>query len=55
MLSDRGCRAVIFVEFVPATDDSKELAPGEADRECPGIWSAVLGRAKADVVMVTER
>ena len=31
-LSDRGCKAVIFVEFVPVTDDSRELAPGEADR-----------------------
>lgn len=50
-----GLQGCFFVEFVPATDDSKELAPGEADRECPGIWSAVLGRAKADVVMVTER
>ena len=32
-LSDRGCRAVIFVEFVPVTDDSRELAPGDAERE----------------------
>ena len=32
-LSDRGCKAVIFVEFVPVTDDSKDLAPQEAERE----------------------
>ena len=32
-LSDRGCRAVIFVEYVPVTEDSHELAPGEKDRE----------------------
>lgn len=32
-LSDRGCRAVIFVEFVPVTDESRELAPGDAERE----------------------
>ena len=32
-LSNRGCKAVIFVEFVPVTDDSKELAPGENERE----------------------
>ena len=32
-LSDRGCKVVIFVEFVPVTDDSKELAPGEEERE----------------------
>ena len=32
-LSSRGCKAVIFVEFVPVTEDSKELAPGDAERE----------------------
>ena len=32
-LSDRGCKAVIFVEFVPVTDDSRHLAPGDAERE----------------------
>ena len=32
-LSDRGCKAVIFVEFVPVTDDSRELAPGDRERE----------------------
>lgn len=32
-LSERGCKAVIFVEFVPVTDDSKELAPDEKERE----------------------
>lgn len=30
---DKGCKAVIFVEFVPVTDDSKHLAAGEEDRE----------------------
>ncbi len=32
-LSSRGCKAVIFVEFVPVTDESKELAPGEEERD----------------------
>ncbi len=32
-LSDRGCKAVIFVEFVPVTDDGAELAPGDEERE----------------------
>lgn len=32
-LSDRGCKSVIFVEFVPVTDDSTELAPGDKERE----------------------
>ena len=32
-LSDRGCKVVIFVEFVPVTEDSRELAPGDAERD----------------------
>ena len=32
-LSDRGCKAVIFVEFVPVTEEGKNLAPGDAERE----------------------
>ena len=32
-LSGRGCKAVIFVEYVPVTEDSKELAPGDDERE----------------------
>ncbi|MBQ9156766.1 MAG: radical SAM protein [Eubacterium sp.] len=31
-LSDRNCKAVIFVEFVPVTEDSKDLAPGDEER-----------------------
>lgn len=31
-LADKGCKAVIFVEFVPVTDESKALAPGDAER-----------------------
>ncbi len=32
-LSDRGCRVVIYVEFVPVTEESRELAPGDEERE----------------------
>ena len=32
-LAGRGCKAVIFVEFVPVTDDSRELAPGDPERD----------------------
>ena len=31
-LADLGCKAVIFVEFVPVTDRAKHLAPGETER-----------------------
>ena len=32
-LSDRGCKAVIFVEFVPVTEESAWLAPDDSDRD----------------------
>ncbi len=32
-LSDRGCKAVIYVEFVPVTEEGKDLAPCDAERE----------------------
>ena len=32
-LEKLGCKAVIFVEYVPVTDESKELAPGDRERE----------------------
>ena len=32
-LRDGGCKAVIYVEFVPVTEESKDLAPGDAERE----------------------
>lgn len=33
MLSEKGCKAVIFVEFVPVSENSEHLAPGDKDRE----------------------
>ena len=32
-LRDSGCKAVVYVEFVPVTEESRELAPGDAERE----------------------
>ena len=32
-LSRQGCKAVIFVEYVPVTEESKELAPDDAERQ----------------------
>ena len=32
-LFDRGCKVVIYVEYVPVTEKSKELAPEEAERD----------------------
>ena len=30
-LRNRGCKAVIYVEYVPVSDDSQALAPGDAE------------------------
>ena len=32
-LEERGCKAVIFVEYVPTAEESRELAPGDEERE----------------------
>lgn len=32
-LQERGCKAVIYVEYVPMTEDTKKLAPGDPERE----------------------
>ncbi len=31
-LIDKGCKLVIYVEFVPVTEEARHLAPGEAER-----------------------
>ena len=31
-LMEKGCRLVIFVEFVPVTEEARHLAPGDAER-----------------------
>ena len=32
-LAEKGCKAVIFVEYVPVTEESRELAPTDTERE----------------------
>ena len=44
-LSDRGCKVVIFVEFVPVTDEARHLAPGEAERQ---YLADEIARLRAD-------
>ena len=52
-LSARGCRAVVFVEFVPVTDESKELAPGEKEREYLKREIMRLRQEKPEMVYVS--
>ncbi len=53
MLSARGCRTVIFVEYVPVTEDDRELAPGDKEREY--LREAILRLRKAftDIVYLS--
>ncbi len=32
MLESKGCKAVFFIEYVPVSEDTKDLAPGEEER-----------------------
>ena len=52
-LSDRGCKVVIFVEFVPVTDDSRELAPGDEEREYLKNEIARLRREHDEMVYIS--
>lgn len=52
-LSDRGCRVVIFVEFVPVTDDGRELAPGDREREYLRDEIARLRRERPEMVYIS--
>ena len=51
-LSDRGCKAVIFVEFVPVTEESRELAPGDSQREYLRNEIAALRREHPEMVYI---
>ena len=52
-LSERGCKAVIFVEFVPVTEESKNLAPGDDEREYLANEIARLRREVPEMVFVS--
>lgn len=52
-LSSKGCKAVIFVEFVPVTEDSKELAPGDEEREYLAREIARLRQEHQEMVFVS--
>jgi MoaA/NifB/PqqE/SkfB family radical SAM enzyme len=52
-LASRGCKAVIYVEFVPVTDESKELAPGEEEREYLKKEIARLREEKPEMVYIS--
>ena len=52
-LSERGCKAVFFVEFVPVSDDSRDLAPGEEEREYLGKEILRLRREHPEMIYLS--
>ena len=52
-LSDRGCKAVIFVEFVPVTAESSDLAPGDEERQYLAGEIARLRREHPEMVYIS--
>lgn len=53
MLSEKGCKAVIFVEFVPVSEGSEDLAPGDEDREYLKSEIMRLREAHQEMVFVS--
>ena len=52
-LSDRGCKAVVFVEYVPVTEESRDLAPGDEEREYLRSELARLRGEKPEMVYIS--
>ncbi len=52
-LASRGCKAVIFVEFVPVTDESEHLAPGDEEREYLAGEIARLRNERPEMVYIS--
>ena len=52
-LSDKGCKAVIFVEYVPVTDESIYLAPDDEERKYMDLELNRLRCAYPEIVFVS--
>ena len=52
-LSDRGCKAVIYVEFVPVSEDGAQLAPGDGERAFLNDEIARLRSDRPEMVYVS--
>ncbi len=51
-LSDRGCKAVIYVEYVPTSNEADELAPDDSDREYLMNALKELRKTKQEMVYI---
>ena len=52
-LQERGCKAVIYVEFVPVTEESQDLAPGDEEREYLRDRLAAIREEYPDMVFIS--
>lgn len=52
-LRDRGCKAVIYVEYVPVSDDSQELAPQDEERAYLDARLQSLREEREDMLFVS--
>ena len=52
-LSSRGCKLVIYVEFVPVTEEASHLAPGDAERDKLNTAIANLRKDHEEMVFVS--
>ena len=52
-LAEQGCRLVIYVEYVPVSEDSKHLAPGAAEREAMAGAMDALRSGFDDMVLLS--
>ena len=52
-LAERGCKVVIYVEFVPVTEEAQHLAPGDAEREYLKEAVARIRRENENVVFIS--
>lgn len=52
-LEEKGCKAVFFIEYVPVTEESKELAPDDADRAYIKSRIAKLRRTRRQMLYIS--
>ncbi len=52
-LGKRGCKAVVFVEYVPAASGSEDLAPGEDERELLKNEIARIRRQRQEMMFLS--
>lgn len=52
-LLDMGCKLILYIEFVPVTDDAAKLAPGDEERAVMEKKMDVLRAAYDDVILLS--